>query len=423
MELSVMDRINMILNDPEKVPMTLAQIVSEEIREFKRSPQYSIMLEAEAYYRNRSSVQTKTVDVANRSNAKIERPILKKLVDQKANYLLSKPWTVDTENEAYGEALNKVFDQTFRRKIKSLGKGAVKSGIAWIQPYFDDDGKLAFMRIPSPELIPLWRDSERTKLDAFIRFYDQVIYIGIRKHVITHAEFWWTGGVKYFILCNPHNPVGRVWTHEELKAVGDICVKHGVRIISDEIHSDLMLDGHKHIPMASVSSEIAAITTTCIAPSKTFNLAGLQSSTIVYDTVEHKDAYVAELKRMDIARNNCFSLVATMAAYEQGEEWLDQLLVYLSGNMRFIREFCAEHLPELKPNTPEATYLCWIDASALGMDDAALKKFCVEKAGVAFGEGNEFGLGGSGFLRLNAACPRSVIQKALTQLEAAVYNY
>lgn len=198
MELSVMDRINMILNDPEKAPMTLAQIVSEEIREFKRSPQYSIMLEAEAYYRNRSSVQTKTVDVANRSNAKIERPILKKLVDQKANYLLSKPWTVDTENEAYGEALNKVFDQTFRRKIKSLGKGAVKSGIAWIQPYFGDDGKLAFMRIPSPELIPLWRDSERTKLDAFIRFYDQVIYIGIRKHVITHAEFWWTGGVKYF---------------------------------------------------------------------------------------------------------------------------------------------------------------------------------------------------------------------------------
>ena len=230
-------------------------------------------------------------------------------------------------------------------------------------------------------------------------------------------------GVKYFILCNPHNPVGRVWTREELKAVGDICVKHGVRIISDEIHSDLMLDGHKHIPMASVSPEIAAITTTCIAPSKAFNLAGLQSSTIVYDTVEHKDAYVAELKRMDIARNNCFSLVATMAAYEQGEEWLDQLLVYLSGNMRFIREFCAEHLPELKPNAPEATYLCWIDARALGMDDAALKKFCVEKAGVAFGEGSEFGLGGSGFLRLNAACPRSVIQKALTQLEAAVYNY
>ena len=196
-ELSVMDRINMILSDPEKATMTLAQIVSEEIREFKRSPQYQIMVEAEAYYRNRSSVQKKTVDVANRSNTKIERPILKKLVDQKANYLLSKPWTVDTENGAYGDALNAVFDQTFRRKIKSLGKGAVKSGIAWLQPYFED-GKLAFMRVPSTEVVPLWRDSERTKLDAFIRFYDQIIYIGTRKHMITHAEFWWTGGVKYF---------------------------------------------------------------------------------------------------------------------------------------------------------------------------------------------------------------------------------
>lgn len=196
-ELSVMDRINMILTDPERATMTLAQIVSEEIREFKQSEQYHNIQEAEMYYRNRSSVQGKTNDVANRSNTKIERPILKKLVDQKANYLLSKPFTVDTANTAYGDALNTIFDQTFRRKIKSLGKGAVKSGIAWIQPYFED-GKLSFMRIPSTELIPLWRDAERTKLDAFIRFYDQVIYIGIRKHTITHAEFWWPGGVKWF---------------------------------------------------------------------------------------------------------------------------------------------------------------------------------------------------------------------------------
>lgn len=193
-----MDRINMILQDPEKSTMTLAQIVSEEVREFKSSEQYRKILEAERYYRNRSGVQSKTVDVANRSNAKIERPILKRLVDQKANYLLSKPWTVDTESEAYGEALNNVFDQTFRRKIKSLGKGAVKSGIAWLQPYFDESGELAFMRIPSNEVVPLWKDAEHTKLDAFIRFYDQIVYVGTRKHTITHAEFWWPGGVRYF---------------------------------------------------------------------------------------------------------------------------------------------------------------------------------------------------------------------------------
>lgn len=198
MELSVMDRINLILSDPEKQTMTLAQFVSEEIREFKKSPKFHIMQEAESYYRNRSSVQKKTVDVANRSNTKIERPILKKLVDQKANYLLSKPWSVDTQSQEYGEALNDVFDQTFRRKIKSLGKGAVKSGIAWIQPYFEDDGKLAFMRIPSTELIPEWKDAEHTKMDAFIRFWDQIVYIGNRKHMVTHAEFWWSGGVRYF---------------------------------------------------------------------------------------------------------------------------------------------------------------------------------------------------------------------------------
>lgn len=227
-------------------------------------------------------------------------------------------------------------------------------------------------------------------------------------------------GTKYFILCNPHNPVGRVWTPEELKKVGDICVRHGVEIISDEIHSDLMLDGNKHTCMASVSPEIAALTTTCVAPSKTFNLAGLQSSTIVFNSEEKKDAYVAELKRMDIARNNCFSLVAAMEAYAHGEKWLEELLIYLSGNMRFIRNFCAERLPVLKPNTPEATYLCWIDARGLGMNDAELKKFCVEKAGVAFGEGTDFGVGGSGFLRLNAACPRATIETALTQMEQAV---
>jgi len=225
---------------------------------------------------------------------------------------------------------------------------------------------------------------------------------------------------KVFLLCNPHNPVGRCWTRSELQAVGEICVRYGVEILSDEIHSDLMLDGHRHTCMASLSPEIAALTTTCIAPSKTFNLAGLQSSTIVFNRAGRRDEYVAELKRMDIARNNCFSLVAAMAAYEGGEEWLDQLLEYLSGNMRFIREFCRERLPELKPNVPEATYLCWIDARGLGLDDGALKRFCVEKAGVAFGEGPDFGQGGSGFLRLNAACPRSVLREALERMERAV---
>ena len=198
MELSVMDRINLILSDPEKATMTLAQIVSEEIRGVQEVRTISnhtgsrIVLQEQVFRPEEDGRRRQPIEREDRT------AYPEKLVDQKANYLLSKPWTVDTESGEYGEALNKVFDQTFRRKIKSLGKGAVKSGIAWIQPYFDDAGELAFMRVPSTEVVPLWRDSERTKLDAFIRFYDQIIYVGTRKHTITHAEFWWTGGVRYF---------------------------------------------------------------------------------------------------------------------------------------------------------------------------------------------------------------------------------
>mgnify|MGYP000412117312 FL=1 len=173
--MTLQEEIMMILNDPEKVPMSLAQIVTEEISEFKASPEYQIMVDAEWYYRNRSDVQKKQTDLKNRSNTKIEHPVLRKLVKQKADYLLSKPFSVVTEDIRYGEALGKVFDNTFRKKIKSLGIGAVKSGIAYIQPYFDD-GKMKFMRMPSTEIVPLWKDAERSEMDAFIRFYDQIIY-------------------------------------------------------------------------------------------------------------------------------------------------------------------------------------------------------------------------------------------------------
>lgn len=196
--MTLNDEILRALSDPENVPMTLAQIVSEEVREFKKSPQYAMMLEAEWYYRNRSDVQNKTVDLTGRSNTKIEHPILKKLVDQKANYLLAKPFAVVSESEAYSKALSEVFDNAFRKKIKSLGAAAVKSGVAFIQPYFDDNG-LKFMRMPSTEIIPLWKDAEHSELDAFIRVYEQIVYVGKRKTTIEHAEFWFPGGVKYFV--------------------------------------------------------------------------------------------------------------------------------------------------------------------------------------------------------------------------------
>lgn len=198
MEISNMDRINAIIADPEHKPMTLAEIISEEVKEFENSPQYKNMAEADMYYRNRSSVQEKSVDIDGRSNTKIEHPILKKFIDQKTNYFLGKPWTVSTSDTKYGDILTKIFNQTFRRKIKSLGKHAIKSGIAWIQPYFSEEGELKFMVLPSTEVIPLWNDAEKSELGGFIHVYEQTIYIAQNKCAIRHAELWWPGGVKYF---------------------------------------------------------------------------------------------------------------------------------------------------------------------------------------------------------------------------------
>lgn len=209
MEYTQTALVNAAISDPVNAPMTLEQIVSEEIREFKRSPQYAELLQAEEYYRNRSDVQKKTTEMKNRSNTKIEHPIYRKLVDQKARYLLARPWAVEADDKQYGVALEELFDASFRRKIKSMGRGAVKSGVAWLQPYINDLGALDFMRVPAHELVPLWRDSERTELDGFIRFYDQVIFVGRNRKVISRAEYWFSGGVRWFV-CSDNSGEYRV---------------------------------------------------------------------------------------------------------------------------------------------------------------------------------------------------------------------
>lgn len=186
------------LNDPESVPMSLAQIVTEEVREFRASAQYKQMEQAEKYYLNRSDVQNKTVDSSKRSNTKIEHPILKKLIDQKVNFLLSKPFSIKSENEEYAQAVDMIFDSAARKKIKSLGKGGVKSGIAWIQPYFTEDA-MRFMRMPSTEIVPLWKDAEHEELDGYIRVYELIEYVGTRKTTKERAELWTAAGIRYFI--------------------------------------------------------------------------------------------------------------------------------------------------------------------------------------------------------------------------------
>lgn len=225
---------------------------------------------------------------------------------------------------------------------------------------------------------------------------------------------------KVFLLCNPHNPLGIVWKPEELKRMAEICIANDVLLISDEIHSDLIFHGKKHTPTATLSPEIASKIITCVSVTKTFNLAGLQASTTIFPNLEMKQAFDKFWGCMDIHRNNAFSSVAMEAAYNEGEEWLEQLLEYISGNFDFVKEYCEKHIPAIKPNLPDATYLMWLDCRELGMTNEELRSFMIEKAKIGLNEGYTFGRSLSGFMRLNAACPRSTLDKALKQLEAAV---
>ena len=227
-------------------------------------------------------------------------------------------------------------------------------------------------------------------------------------------------GPKAFILCNPQNPVGRSWSREELKRMGELCVSYHVPILSDEIHADLMLWGNRHTPMASISPGIAANTITCTAVSKTFNLAGLQASSVIFNNQEERARFERFWHNLEIHRNNCFSLVASIAAYNEGEEWLDQLLPYLEGNMKYIQEYCEKNIPEIKANLPECTYLVWLDCRGLGLPDDELNRFMIEKAGIGLNAGCDFDRELSGYMRLNAACPRQVLEKAMEQLKDAV---
>ncbi len=226
--------------------------------------------------------------------------------------------------------------------------------------------------------------------------------------------------VKIFILCNPHNPVGRVWTREELTRLGQICLKHNVIVISDEIHSDIILKNHKHIPFASISKEFCKNTITCMAPTKTFNLAGLQSSFLVMSNPYYYEVMDRAFSTLDIKRNNAFSLVATEAAYNYGEDWLDELIKYIEDNVDFAIEYIKTHMPKLKVKKPEGTYLLWVDFNSLNVDEKDLKDALINKGKVALNSGSSFGIGGDGYYRINLACPRAMVLEALKRIEFAI---
>ena len=226
--------------------------------------------------------------------------------------------------------------------------------------------------------------------------------------------------VKLFILCSPHNPVGRVWKKWELEKIGDICLKHNVKIVSDEIHSDFVYPENKHIVFSSLDEKYQNITITCTAPTKTFNLAGLQISNIFIHNLEIRKKLLKQLDRVGYSQVNLMGLVACEAAYKYGIQWLNELKEYLLDNLNFLRDYLETNIPQIKLIEPEGTYLIWLDCSALGFEDKELEKFIVEKAKLWLDSGYIFGKEGEGFQRINIACPRETLKKALEQLKEAV---
>jgi cystathionine beta-lyase len=224
---------------------------------------------------------------------------------------------------------------------------------------------------------------------------------------------------KVFMLCNPHNPVGRVFEKSELEKMAEICLRHHLVICSDEIHSDLLFSRQRHIPIASLSEEIAQQTVTLIAPSKTFNIAGLECSMLLCKNQEYKKR-IEQARRGIMGSVNLLGLVAGVSAYQEGDTWLKELLVVLGGNRDYLVNFVQTRLPEIKIFPPEATYLAWLDCRSLQKPEGAYE-FFLKQARVALNNGKDFGKPGEGFLRFNFGCPHSMVQDALQRMEHALH--
>lgn len=242
---------------------------------------------------------------------------------------------------------------------------------------------------------------------------------GTYRFDLEHLTTQITPKTKLLLFCSPHNPIGRVWSRDELSTLGAWCLKNGIRIISDEIHSDIVYAPHKHIPLATLSSALLENTITLMGPGKTFNMAGFSISTVCIADETIRKAYMQEAYRMHMGEGAVLSHVALEAAYSEGGVWHQKLLEHLYSNIRMIEEWIINY-PQIRFYPPEGTYLAWLDCRGLGLGDRELRAFFVEKAGLGLSPGLSFGKEGSGFMRLNFAVPKSVLADALEKLGRAL---
>lgn len=316
--------------------------------------------------------------------------------------------------QAFVDWVGRRYDWRVKTEWISISPGIVTALSISVRAFTRKGDKVLILTPVYPPFFAVVKDNERELVCSPLVIRDG------------HYEIDWENfesalkqGVKLFILSNSHNPVGRVWTASELKQMGDLCCRYDVLILSDEIHADLALPGYRHTVMASLSEEIACRTLTAMAPSKTFNIAGMMNSLIIASSEQLLECYNREMLALHLDVGNIFGHVTLKAAYREGEDWLEELKVYLGENVTYADEYIRRELPFVKMLKPEGSFLLWLDFRPTGLSHEEVGRLLVEKAKVGLNDGQAFGKEGTGFRRMNIGCPRSVLQEGLQRIKSA----
>lgn len=341
-------------------------------------------------------------------------PVIKALKDRIDHGVFGYTFVPLSVTEAIQDWMKKRHDCEFEKSSIVFSEGVVPSISTAIRAFTEKGDKVL---VHSPVYTPFFnmvKNNGRTLVTSSLIYENN-------RYELDFADFEakLKEGVKMFILCNPHNPGGRVWTKEELERLGDLCVEHDCLIVSDEIHSDLVFKPNVHIPVASIKDAFKEVTVTFVAPSKTFNLAGLQASAAIIPNKKLKAKFKEVQQQQGFFTLNAFAIAGMEAAYREGEAWLEHLLSYLNENMEVATNFIQENLPALRPMKADATYLLWIDCRELGLSDEEIKEKLLYKGKLGLEPGTKYGEGGEGFVRMNLACPRETLNEGLERLKRA----
>jgi len=322
--------------------------------------------------------------------------------------------------ESYYDSIKSWMKNQFDYEIKKewiVYTPGVVSAIAYaLQAFSDEDDNILIQTPVYPKFEEIIKDNNRRVLNSPLNFDGERYNIDFNDFESKIKD----NDVKIFILCSPHNPIGRVWSKEELEKIGKICLKYNVLVISDEIHNDFVYKNHKHNIFSSISKEFANNSIICTSTSKTFNLAGLEAANIIIPNKKNRVKFENILEINKVGSQNPLSIVGVEAAYRDGSEWLDQIMDYIESNLKFIEEFLSENLPKANLIKPQATYLAWIDLREYEDDEKELEKIIINQAKIAPNFGDWFGEGGKGFIRFNFACSRQVLEEGLKRLDKAL---